>query len=150
VAQALHLLPGDNASASTSDLGTSSNPPATPAPVTPTLGSPAATDTPASDVIAQISSVPVNSSTTFTLSSNGDPGILVHLNNGQFVAFDAACTHAGCPVDYDPASQQLVCPCHGAAFDPAKDAAVLNGPAQTPLPSVKITVNKDAGTISLS
>lgn len=146
IAQALHLLPGSNAGANTTASGISDG-------VTPTLGSPAANGTPTSvatnGVIAQISSVPANSSTTFTLASNGDPGILVHLNNGQFVAFDATCTHAGCPVDYDPSSQQLVCPCHGAAFDPTKAAAVINGPAQTPLTSVPIAVNQSAGTISL-
>lgn len=146
VAQALHLLPGSNAGASTSSTGSDTG-------VTPTLGSPVANETPtsiaANGVIAQIESVPVNSSTSFTLASNGDPGILIHLNNGQFVAFDATCTHAGCPVDYDPSSQQLVCPCHGAAFDPTRAAAVINGPAQTPLTSVPIKVNQDAGTISL-
>ena len=146
VAQALHLLPGSNTDASANNFGNTQ--------VTPTLGTPVVSGTPtaaaANGVIAQISSVPVNSSTTFTLASNNDPGILVHLNNGQFVAFDATCTHAGCPVDYDPSSQQLVCPCHGAAFDPSKAAAVINGPAQTPLTSVQIKVNQSAGTVSLS
>ncbi|HEX7734393.1 MAG TPA: TQO small subunit DoxD [Ktedonobacteraceae bacterium] len=145
LAQALHLLPGSNTN--TGNVSTTDN-------ITPTLGSPVANDTPtsttASNVIAQISKVPVNSSATFTLPANGDPGILVHLNNGQFVAFDATCTHAGCPVDYDPSIRQLICPCHGATFDPTKAAAVIDGPAQTPLTTVKIKVDQKAGTISLS
>lgn len=144
LAETLHLLPGSS----------SGNTPGDNSAVTPTLGSPVAGTTPTTTlpdgVIAQISSVPKNSSATFTLPANGDPGILVHLSNGQFVAFDATCTHAGCPVDYDPSSGQLVCPCHGAAFDPTRAAAVTNGPAQTPLTSVPIKVNQSAGTISLS
>jgi Rieske Fe-S protein len=75
-------------------------------------------------------------------------GILIHLNNGQFVAFDATCTHVGCPLDYDPSSGQPVCPCHGAAF--TKSAEIINGPAQTPLASVSIKVNQNSDTISLS
>jgi thiosulfate dehydrogenase [quinone] large subunit len=146
LAETLHLLPGSDASDASAQ-------------VTPTLGSPVAgestpTGTVPGSVIAKISDVQVNSSVNFTLPNNstynGDPGILVHLNNGQFVAFDATCTHAGCPVDYDPSSQQLICPCHGAAFDPAKSAAVINGPAQTPLTSVPINVDQSAGTISLN
>ncbi len=143
LAEALRLLPAPG-STDTGDLGTQ---------VTPTLGSPVAGDTPTAalpgGVIAQISDVPVNSATTFTIPSNGDPGILVHLSNGQFVAFDATCTHAGCPVDYDPGLRDLVCPCHGAAFDPSKGAEAINGPAQTPLTSVPIVVDQNAGTISL-
>jgi thiosulfate dehydrogenase [quinone] large subunit len=117
---------------------------------------PQATDTTTSatpqtpGVIAQVSQVPANNSANFTLPSNGDPGVLVHLDNGKFVAYDAACTHAGCPVSYDPGSKLLLCPCHGAAFDPAKDAAVVQGPAQTPLASVPIHVDNASGTISLS
>src|SRR5437899_602439 len=84
-------------------------------------------------VIAQANGVQNNSAVSFTIPSNDDPGVLVRLNNGQFVAYDAVCTHAGCPVDYDPSSKLLVCPCHGAAFDPAKSAAVVDGPTNIPL-----------------
>ena len=143
VVEALHLLPGSSAGAN--DPG---------AQITPTLGSPVANETPTATlpngVIAKIGDVPLNSSASFTIPSNGDPGILIHLSNGQFVAFDATCTHAGCPVDYDPSLKNLVCPCHGAAFDPARAAAVVNGPAQTPLTSVPIKVDQNTGTISLN
>lgn len=139
----LHLLPGSEANASGAVAPTPGTTPTPPDPggsITPTSGG----------VITQISAVPPNSSFSFTLPANGDPGILVHLANGQFVAYDATCTHAGCPVNYDPSSKDLVCPCHGAAFDPAHAAAVLNGPAPTPLASVPITVDHQAGTIALN
>lgn len=99
--------------------------------------------------IAQVSQVANNSSVSFTLASNGDPGILVRLNSGQFVAYDATCTHAGCPVNYDPGSQLLICPCHGAQFDPSKSAAVVQGPAGTPLTNVPIQVDNSTGNITL-
>jgi thiosulfate dehydrogenase (quinone) large subunit len=99
--------------------------------------------------IAQVSAVQPNSSVTFTIPSNGDPGVLVRLNNGKFVAFDATCTHAGCPVQYDPSSQYLLCPCHGAEFDPSNAAAVVQGPTNTPLASVPINVNNSTGAITL-
>ncbi len=103
-----------------------------------------------SNEIAQVSGVPLNSSAQFTIPSNGDPGVLVHLDSGKFVAFDATCTHAGCPVSYDPSSKLLLCPCHGAAFDPSQGAAVIQGPAPTPLTSVPVTVDQSTGTITIS
>lgn len=102
-----------------------------------------------SNVIAKVSDVPVNSAASFTIPSTGDPGVVVHLANGQFVAYDATCTHAGCPVQYDPGSKDLYCPCHGAMFDPANHAAVLQGPTDTPLTPVNVTVQSN-GDIVLS
>ncbi|HEY7418402.1 MAG TPA: TQO small subunit DoxD [Ktedonobacteraceae bacterium] len=122
-------------------------------PTTTTTSGPAPTTSASSSTtggaIAQASSLPKNSATTFTIPSSGDPGVLIHLPNDQFVAYDATCTHAGCPVDYDPNSQQLICPCHGATYDPAHSAAVLNGPAQTPLMQVAIHVDGTTGAITL-
>lgn len=79
----------------------------------------------------------------------GDPAIVVQLSNGSFVAYDAICTHAGCTVEWDEADGVLLCPCHGAAFDPAAKAAVLQGPARRPLASIPIVVDQSAGTISV-
>src|SRR5260370_338223 len=70
-------------------------------------------------------------------------------NDGNFRWYDATCTPAGCHVDDDPSSQLLVCPCHGAEFDPSKPAAVVQGPTNTPLTNVPIHVNNASGAITV-
>jgi thiosulfate dehydrogenase [quinone] large subunit len=144
---ALHIFPASSdGGAGTAATPTSNAPTPTSNASNGNGTTPAAGTTP----IAQVSSLQNNSSVNFTIASNGDPGILVRLNDGKFVAYDATCTHAGCPVDYDPGSQTLVCPCHGATFDPAKAAAVVQGPAPTPLTSVPIHIDNATGTITAS
>jgi thiosulfate dehydrogenase [quinone] large subunit len=61
------------------------------------------------------------------------------------VAYSAVCTHAGCTVAYDSGTRLLACPCHGAEFDPARDAAAVSGPANTPLPTITLQVGTDGG-----
>ena len=68
----------------------------------------------------------------------GNPAVLVHLDNGDFVAYSAVCTHQGCPVAYK--NGQLACPCHGSVFDPADGAAVVAGPAPEPLAEIPVKV----------
>jgi thiosulfate dehydrogenase [quinone] large subunit len=79
----------------------------------------------------------------------GDPGIIVKLPDGTYVAYDATCTHEGCRVGWDARDGVLLCPCHGAAFDATAHGAVLGGPTNTPLTELPIVVDHQAGTISL-
>jgi thiosulfate dehydrogenase (quinone) large subunit len=81
----------------------------------------------------------------FTDPATGDPGVAVSLAGGSVVAFDAVCTHAGCQVAYDSSQKLLSCPCHGALFDPSRAAAVVAGPAPTPLASIRVEVGSDGG-----
>jgi serine/threonine protein kinase/Rieske Fe-S protein len=89
----------------------------------------------------------LNSAADFKNPVDGQDSLLIHLPNNKFVAYEKACTHQQVPVYYNPATKQLVCPAHGAIFDPAHGGAVVQGPATKPLPSVKISVNSD-GTIT--
>ena len=78
-----------------------------------------------------------------------DPGVLIKLKDGTFVAYDAVCTHAACTVEFETATGYLVCPCHGAVFDPARDAKAIDGPTFQPLMAFPIVVDTTAGTIRL-
>jgi thiosulfate dehydrogenase [quinone] large subunit len=94
----------------------------------------------AANVLVALSSLPVGSAVNFT-ASNGDPAVLIRTGSAKICAFDAVCTHNGCTVQYDPGSQSLICPCHGAQYDPLSHAAVLAGPAPAPLTEIKVKID---------
>lgn len=77
------------------------------------------------------------------------PFLLIHLSNGEFAAYSSICTHAGCQVQFDPNTQHIACPCHGAVFDPYNSAQVLAGPAPAPLQRVPIVYDQSTGNIYL-
>jgi serine/threonine protein kinase/Rieske Fe-S protein len=89
-----------------------------------------------------------NTARDFLNPRDGKPSLLVRLPDGTFVAYEKACTHVGVLVAYDPATHQLVCPAHGAIFDPAHGGKVVQGPATRALPQVAIHLNGD-GSITL-
>ncbi|MFD4031005.1 Rieske (2Fe-2S) protein [Streptomyces sp. NPDC058637] len=61
---------------------------------------------------------------------------------GDFKAFSAVCTHAGCLVS-SVGDGTINCACHGSRFG-ITDAAVEAGPASRPLPVERITVEGDS------
>lgn len=66
------------------------------------------------------------------------PAVLVHMQDGSWIAYSAVCTHAGCEVAYQLNSQTLGCPCHGSMFDPADGGSVVQGPAEQPLQEIQV------------
>jgi len=116
--------------------------PTTPHPTqpTPTATAGNATHAPARQLpgkhIVSASDVPPGRAVRFT-DSNGDPAWLLHEPNGDFRAFSAICTHAGCSVSLS--GGQFVCPCHGGRYS-AADGSVLGGPPPSPLPPLHVQV----------
>ncbi|MEV4557406.1 Rieske (2Fe-2S) protein [Kitasatospora sp. NPDC049285] len=64
--------------------------------------------------------------------------VVTQPSEGQFKAFSATCTHAGCLVD-GVRNSQIQCLCHGSRFGIA-DGAVQDGPAPKPLPAYQVAV----------
>ena len=109
---------------------------------TPTPGvTPSPSPTPAGTKIGSVADLQSQGSLPFNDPASGDPALAVQISGNRVVAFDAVCTHAGCTVQYDTGQKVLFCPCHGAEFDPANNAAVIAGPAPSPLAPIKVTVS---------
>jgi len=115
---------------------------AAPAPTTAAPATVPAPAPPGMTALGPTSAVAVGGAASFTDPATGDPAFVVQPAAGRFVAFDATCTHQGCPVQFSGSTFQ--CPCHGAEFD-ATTGAVLRGPAGSPLR--KIDIAAKGGTL---
>jgi thiosulfate dehydrogenase [quinone] large subunit len=96
--------------------------------------------------IASLDSIPVGGAVDFSDPALG-PSVLVRLSGNRVAAFSRTCTHAGCLVQYDQGSHILYCPCHGAEFDPARDAEPIAGPAPFPLSPIRVTIDPRTGKV---
>lgn len=90
--------------------------------------------------IIKLADLPTGGTFNFIHSTQGVPAILFRTKVGVF-AYSAICTHQGCTVNYDKSSKHLICPCHGAEFDPASGAKAVAGPTQTPLGKISVKVS---------
>jgi len=129
--------PAGGASSTTAPAGSDAPSTAAPPPTQPP-----ATTTPAGTAIGPASDVPVGGSARFTDPSTGDPGLMLQLSQGDFVAYDAVCPHAGCTVGYSPAAKLIVCPCHGSEFNPSSGAVEV-GPATRGLRQIRVSEGGD-------
>jgi len=88
--------------------------------------------------IIEDSSLSIGETFNFT-SKSGSPAVLFKSKTGVY-AYSAVCTHEGCTVQYNSASKNLQCGCHGAVFDPESDGNALSGPTNKPLTKIKVAV----------
>ena len=72
--------------------------------------------------------------------------VVTQPTSGEFKAFSAVCTHQSCVVA-DVADGTINCACHGSKFD-ITTGAVKNGPASSPLPEKKVTVDGDGISVA--
>jgi cytochrome b6-f complex iron-sulfur subunit len=84
--------------------------------------------------VGEASAYPVGSRTVLP----DVPAILIHTESG-FKAISLVCTHLGCTVDQE--AEGFSCPCHGSEY--SSDGSVLRGPAQKPLPTLRVEQNAE-------
>jgi Rieske Fe-S protein len=88
--------------------------------------------------LAKLSAIKVGEAISAT-GPDGADIIITRPTATTVAAYSAICTHQGCTVQ--PAGKELDCPCHGSVYD--LGGAVLRGPAQRPLPTVKVALSGD-------
>ena len=75
------------------------------------------------------------------------PAMLIHHEDGRWVALSAVCTHLGCTVQYEPQADRIHCACHGGVYNPYTGANV-SGPPPKPLRLFKVAVNDTGVEVS--
>lgn len=88
---------------------------------------------------------PVN----FEYPLEGQPSMLVDLGHKvpggvgprhSIVAYSTLCQHMGCPVTYNKALREFVCPCHQSRYDAERLASIVQGVATRALPRILLQV----------
>ncbi len=92
--------------------------------------------------IGSAKDVPVGGSAAFTDPETHLPSLVIQLERGHFVAFDAVCPHEGCTVGYLESQKIIACPCHGSEFNPT-NGALIQGPATRGLRELTIAKDSD-------
>ncbi|GIZ08855.1 ubiquinol-cytochrome c reductase iron-sulfur subunit [Flavobacterium sp. UMI-01] len=87
--------------------------------------------------------VPLGGTRGFVIEGSTIPYILIHLESGEFKAYEQKCTHLSCSVFYKPGTGMIHCPCHEGLFD-ASSGEVIAGPPPRALPQLEVFFKGDA------
>ncbi|MEW6456006.1 MAG: Rieske 2Fe-2S domain-containing protein [Acidobacteriota bacterium] len=93
---------------------------------------------------AKVGELAPNSYKIFRMGTK--PGILIHTEDGKFIAMSAVCTHLGCIIQYRPDMQHVWCACHNGHFD--LNGKVISGPPPLPLEVFQVNIVGDEIIVS--
>lgn len=74
------------------------------------------------------------------------PALLVKVNDTEFKAFSAICTHLNCTVQYKDTTRQIWCACHNGTYD--MSGRVVGGPPPAPLEEYAVNLRGDEVVIT--
>jgi Rieske Fe-S protein len=74
------------------------------------------------------------------------PALLVRVNETEWKAFSAVCTHLNCTVQYRESTSQIWCACHNGTYD--LNGRVVSGPPPNPLEEYAVNLRGDEVIIS--
>ena len=92
--------------------------------------------------IVALNALEVGDAYLFRYPTDLDPAILVRLPGDELRAFSQKCTHLGCVVYWNRATEHMLCPCHDGVFD-GHSGLVVAGPPQRPLGRIDVEVRSD-------
>ncbi len=96
-----------------------------------------------SDVFRQTGQTSVPERGWVLLQTDTGVPVIASREGGVIRAFDARCTHMGCPVTWDAEAGGFYCPCHAGRFDTAGNP--VGGPPEAPL--AKLDVAEEGGVL---
>lgn len=70
-----------------------------------------------------------------------NPVILIRVNQTEWRAFSAVCTHLGCIVQYQPERTRIWCACHNGTYN--LQGQVVSGPPPLPLRPYAVHISDD-------
>ena len=75
------------------------------------------------------------------------PAMLIHHQDGRWIAMTAVCTHLGCTVQYEAQGDRIHCGCHGGVYN-AYTGANVSGPPPKPLKIFKVAIGEAGVNVS--
>ncbi len=95
-------------------------------------------------VAAKVGDLSLNSGKVFRFGTK--PGILIHTQQDEYVAFSAICTHLQCTVQYRKDFKHIWCACHNGHYD--LTGKNISGPPPRPLEAYKVDLRGDDIVVS--
>ena len=74
------------------------------------------------------------------------PALLIHVNDTEWKAFSAVCSHLNCTVQYQETTRQIWCACHNGTYD--LNGRVVSGPPPKGLEEFAVGIRGDEVVIS--